>query len=254
MLERPASRAGTEATIDPRDSIKRRKISDEVRDALLAMIREGDLNEGDRLPPERDLASRFGVSRTTLRDAIRELELLGYLDVRQGDGTVVRSPGGETLAMPFRRILHGRPQLAEDLLQFRRMLEPEVAALAAARVTTKDATALHEALSRQDRLVRAGRRLLEEDVAFHRLIARVAGNTTVLHVLNTLQAMLRELRSHMLTGDQPALALRQHTAIANAIIDGDATTARRAVLEHLEAVERSIVRGPGASPREVTEP
>ena len=103
-------------------------------------------------------------------------------------------------------------------------------------------------------VVRAGRRLLEEDVAFHRLIARLAGNTTVLLVLNSLQAMLRELRSHMLTGDQPALALRQHTAIANAIIDGDATTARRAVLEHLEAVERSIVRGPGASPREVTEP
>lgn len=239
--------------IDARDAIKRRKISDEVRDALLAMIREGDLNEGDRLPPERDLASRFGVSRTTLRDAIRELELLGYLDVRQGDGTVVRSPGGEALATPFRRILHGRPQLAEDLLQFRRMLEPEVAALAAARATPRDAAALTDALGRQDRLVRSGRRLLEEDVAFHRLIARVAGNTTVLHVLNTLQAMLRDFRAHMLTGDQPDLALRQHTAIADAIIDGDAARARHAVIDHLEAVERSIVREPGASPTEATE-
>lgn len=225
-----------------------------MRDTLLAMIREGELSEGDRLPPERDLASHFGVSRTTLRDAIRELQLLGYLEVRQGDGTVVRNPGGEALAAPFTTLLRGQPQLAEDLLQFRRILEPEVAALAAQHCTERDATDLRTALERQRRLVEAGRRLLAEDLGFHRLIARVAGNTTVLHVLNVLQAMLRELRSRMLTGDQPALALDQHAAIAEAIIDGDAAAARRAVLEHLEAVERSIVRDQGASPREVPEP
>lgn len=225
-----------------------------MRDALLDRIREGELGEGDRLPPERELATDFGVSRTTLRDAIRELELLGYLEVRQGDGTVVRSPGGETLATPFRRLLDGRPQLAEDLLQFRRMLEPEVAALAASRVTPGDVAALAAALARQRRLVRAGRRLLEEDVAFHRLIARVAGNNTVLHVLSTLQAMLREFRVRMLTGDQPDVALRQHAAIARAIRDGDADGARRAVLEHLEAVERNLVREPSADPSGAPEP
>ncbi len=218
------------------------------------MIRDGELSEGDRLPPERDLANHFGVSRTTLRDAIRELALLGYLDVRQGDGTVVRNPGGEALATPFRRLLRGQPQLAEDLLQFRRILEPEVAALAAARCTEADAIELRAALERQARLVNAGRRLLGEDPGFHRLIARVAGNTTVLHVLNVLQSMLHDLRSHMLTGDQPALGLEQHTAIANAIIAGDADAARAAVHDHLEAVERSIVRDQGPGPKEVPEP
>jgi GntR family transcriptional repressor for pyruvate dehydrogenase complex len=240
--------------IDARDTIKRRKVSDEVRDAILAMIRDRELNEGDRLAPERDLANQFGVSRTTLRDAIRELELLGYLDVRQGDGTVVRNPGGEALATPFRRLLRGQPQLAEDLLQFRRILEPEVAALAALRCTESDAAELRTALERQRKLVDTGRRLLGEDLGFHRLIARVAGNTTVLHVLNTLQSMLLDLRSRMLTGDQPVLALEQHTAIATAIIDGDPAAARSAVHEHLEAVERSIVRDQGTSPREVPEP
>jgi GntR family transcriptional repressor for pyruvate dehydrogenase complex len=218
------------------------------------MIRDGELNEGDRLPPERDLANQFGVSRTTLRDAIRELELLGYLAVRQGGGTVVRNPGGEALATPFRTLLRGHPHLAEDLVQFRHMLEPEVAALAATRCTDEDAAELRDALERQRRLVDAGRRLLAEDLGFHRLVARVAGNTTVLHVLNTLQALLHDLRSRMLTGDQPDLGLQQHTAIANAIIDGDPDAARRAVHEHLEAVERSIVRDQGASPREVSEP
>ncbi len=241
------------SSIDARQTIKRRKVSDEVRDAILAMIRDGELSEGDRLPPERDLANQFGVSRTTLRDAIRELELLGYLAVRQGGGTAVRNPGGETLATPFRTLLRDQPHLAEDLLQFRHMLEPEVAALAATRCSEEDAAELRSALERQRKLVHAGRRLLAEDVGFHRLIARVAGNTTVLHVLNTLQAMLHELRSRMLTGDQPELALRQHTDIANAIIDGDPGAARRAAHVHLEAVERSIVRDRGASPREVPE-
>jgi len=222
-----------------------------VRDAILAMIGDGELSEGDRLPPERDLANHFGVSRTTLRDAIRELELLGYLNVRQGDGTVVRNPGGEALAKPFRRLLRGEPQLADDLLQFRRILEPEVAALAAARCTEADAAELRAALERQSRMVNTGRRLLGEDLGFHRLIARVAGNTTVLHVLNVLQAMLYDMRSHMLTADQPALALEQHTAIADAIIVGDAAAARTAVHDHLEAVERSIVRDQGPGPREV---
>jgi GntR family transcriptional repressor for pyruvate dehydrogenase complex len=217
------------------------------------MIRDGELTAGDRLPPERDLANNFGVSRTTLRDAIRELALLGYLDVRQGDGTVVRNPGGEALATPFRRLLRGQPQLAEDLLQFRRILEPEVAALAAARCTEADATELRASLERQARLVNAGRRLLGEDPGFHRLIARVAGNTTVLHVLNVLQSMLHDLRSHMLTGDQPVLGLEQHTAIADAIIAGDAAAARAAVHDHLEAVERSIVRDQGPGPREVSD-
>lgn len=239
--------------IEARQTIKRRKVSDEVRDALLQLIRDGELAEGTRLPPERDLASQFGVSRTTLRAAIQELEMLGYLDVRQGDGTLVRLPDAATVAAPFLRLLHGQPQLARDLIQFRRMLEPEVAALAALQVTTADAGELEGALARQDRLIQGGRRLLEEDLTFHRLIARVAGNATVLHVLDALQAMLRELRLHMLTADQPELALQQHTAIAQAIIAGDAQTARRAVIDHLEAVERSIVRDQGESPKEVPE-
>ncbi len=218
------------------------------------MIRDNELTDGDRLPPERDLANHFGVSRTTLRDAIRDLQLLGYLEVRQGDGTVVRNPGGEALAMPFRTLLQNQPQLAEDLLQFRRILEPEIAVLASERCSETDAADLRAALERQARIVGSGRRLFGEDVEFHRLIARVAGNATVLQVLDTLRAMLSELRARMLTGDQPVLALEQHTAIAEAIIGGDANAARRAVLDHLEAVERSIVRDQGISPREVTEP
>lgn len=207
------------------------------------MIRDGELTEGARLAPERELAGRFGVSRTTLRDAIRELELLGYLDVRQGDGTLVRRPDAAALAAPFLGLLRGQPQLAEDLIAFRRMLEPELAALAASRCDRADAAALERSLARQSRRVAAGRGLQEEDLAFHRLIARLAGNVTVLHVLHMLQSLLRELRLHLLTGANPERDLAQHSAIAGAVIRGDAEAARRSMIDHLEAVERGLARG-----------
>ncbi len=241
-------RQAPEAAIDSNLTIRRRKVSDDVKDALLGMMRRGELRDGDRLPPERALAARFGVSRTTLRDAIRELELLGYLHVRQGGGTAVRTPGPEALSAPFRSLLQATPQHAEDLMQFRRMLEPEVAALAAHHCRPEDAAGLRTAVARQRRLAEARQPLLDADLDFHRLVARVAGNTTVLHVLNTLQTLLREFRSHMITADRPMLAVDQHASIAEAIIAGEAEAARSAVLAHLEAVERSIVRRPGLGP------
>ena len=215
-----------------------------MRDALLSMLRAGEVRPGDRLPPERDLAQRFGVSRTTLRDAIRELQLLGYLEARQGDGTLVRQPDGEALATPFRQLLRGEPQLADDLLQFRRMVEPQVAAMAAERCSAADARDLRSELERQRGVIDRGGRMLAEDVDFHQRIARIAGNVTVLHVLDTLQALLHELRSSMLKGDRQRLGLAQHRAIAEAIIAHQPETAYRAAFEHLQAVEGSLWRGP----------
>ena len=222
--------------------VQRRKVSDEVKDALIRMIHSEELCPGDRLPAERDMAQRFGVSRTTLRDAIRNLELLGYLDVKQGDGSTVRRPDGETLALPFRSLLETSPQLASDLLEFRRLLEPQIAALAAKRRTMAQVRLLEESLERQERLADAGKPLTEEDVAFHSLIAQSAGNTTVLSVLATLQSLLHDLRTKMLTGDQPYLGIEQHRHIARAIINRTEEAAHDAMLEHLLAVEASIIQ------------
>lgn len=118
--------------------IKRTKLADIVADNLLQMFREGELHPGQKLPAERDLAVRYGVSRASLRDAIRHLELLGYLEVRQGEGTFVRTPDGQTLTRPFQSVLSSQPQLADDLVEFRFLLEPEVAALAAKHCTEED--------------------------------------------------------------------------------------------------------------------
>ncbi len=222
-------------------TVKRTKLADEVVAHLLRMIREGALAPGDRLPPERQLAQRFQVSRASLRDAIRHLELLGYVDVRQGDGSVIRLPDAETLSQPFQGLLAGHPQAAQDLLEFRRILEPQVAALAARRCTSDHAALLEAAIARQRRSVEAGGRLGVEDVEFHQLIATIARNVTVLTVVGTLRSLLEHLRVVHLTGDQPRLGLLQHERIADAIARGDDDDAATAMRDHLAAVEASVL-------------
>lgn len=228
--------------------IKKQKLADVVADKLFEMFREGELRQGQKLPAERDLSLRFGVSRASLRDAIRQLELLGYLEVRQGDGTFVRSPDGRTLTRPFRSLLSSQPHLANDLIEFRLLLEPEVAAFAAKHCTEEDAAQLRGSLTKQHQLVQEGKRLAAEDVRFHHLIAQCSKNVTVLQVLDTLQALLDDLRARLLTGDQPRLALLQHGSIADAIIRHDADAARAYMTEHLEAVMNSVRREEGSQP------
>lgn len=219
-------------------AIKRSKLSDEVATRLLGLIRGGQLAPGDRLPAERRLAESFQVSRASLRDAIRHLEFLGYLEVRQGDGTVVRVPDAATLTQPFHGMLAGRPHAARDLLQFRRMLEPQVAALAAERRTPEQIERLDAAIDAQTRLVEDGERITgDDDLDFHALVAAIAGNATVLQVLHTLSSLLEELRTAHLPGDRPRLGLRQHAAIVRAIAEGDGDAAASAMREHLDAVE-----------------
>src|SRR5690554_1762942 len=157
-------------------AVKRSKLADEVLARLLQMIRSGQLKEGDRLPPERQLAQSFDVSRASLRDAIRQLEMLGYVDVRQGNGTIIRMPDATTVSQPFRSLLSGHPHLAVDLLEFRHLLEPQAAALAAQRCTPEFAQRLRDALAAQRELADSGKRLHSLDLEFHQLIANITGN------------------------------------------------------------------------------
>lgn len=224
-------------------TVPRTKLSEAVFDKLLELLRSEQLKAGDRLPPERNLAERFGVSRVSLRDAIKRLELLGYVEVRQGDGSFIRRPDGKALSQPFQGLLSGQPHLARDLMEFRTLLEPQIAALAAQRCTPQAAQEFNHLLERQHRLVEDGKRLSAEDVDFHELVARVAGNLTVLHVIGTLQHLLQNLRDQSLIAGRPGLAIEQHSSIAEAIMTGQPERARDAMLEHLGSVNESIKEG-----------
>ncbi|AFZ66847.1 FadR/GntR family transcriptional regulator [Deinococcus peraridilitoris] len=218
------------------EAVRPIKAADAVADRLLQLIRSGEYQTGGRLPPERELAARFGVSRPTLRDAIRRLEMLGYLSVRQGDGTTVRAPDGDTIARPFQGLLSGQMQSAQDLMEFRRIIEPAVAAFAARRATPELAASFEQALERQKRLAERGVRLTSEDLHFHHLIAQTAGNAIILQVLTTLRSLLSELRTDTLTGHLPEATIAHHERITRAILSNNPDAAHAAMLEHLNAV------------------
>ncbi|WP_229775992.1 FadR/GntR family transcriptional regulator [Deinococcus ruber] len=222
-------------------TVKHVRIADQVVEALQDWFRASELLPGMRLPPERELAARFGVSRTSVRDALGRLELLGYLDIRQGDGTYVRRPDGETVSQPFRHLVNSLPDNAADLLEFRCMLEPEVAAMAALRLTPVGRKALLDSLERQQTLLDHSTRLSREDVLFHKTLAQISGNTVVLRVLETLQSLMRDVHTVVLPVASAQATLEEHQRIIQAVLAQDRDGARQAMTAHLKGVTEAYL-------------
>jgi GntR family transcriptional regulator, transcriptional repressor for pyruvate dehydrogenase complex len=220
-------------------SSRRPRLHDEVSRALLAMMRRGELAVGERLPPEPELAEAFQVSRGTLRAAVQELTLLGFLEVRQGAGTFVRHPDKYDLAQPFQVLLASKPQLAGDLLQLRHLLEPEIARLAALTCDPADAERLQALVEEQDQLARNGSRLAKEDLQFHHEIAKIAGNSLVTNILEMMYQLLQE-QGYQGSKATETETVKQHRAIVQAISQQDGEAAKHAMSIHLAWVEQVL--------------
>lgn len=216
--------------------VKRQKLTESVTEELLALIRRSQLQAGERLPGERLMAEQMGVSRASVRDAIARLEVLGHLEVRHGDGLYVREPSAANLTQPFLSILSRTPQNVLDLLEFRLMIEPEVAAAAAQRGTPEQVQQLQVCLEQQQQVAAQHIKLTNEDMQFHALIAEMAGNAVVVQVLATLQHILFQLRDQVLIGDQPTRTIEEHQAIVQAITSRSPEAAREAMSHHLSTV------------------
>ena len=225
--------------------VGRTRLADSVTTQFLATVRSGEWRAGQRLPPERELAALFQVSRGTLRAALQELAFLGFVDVRQGDGTYVCQPGNAVLAAPFKALLIGQPRLGRDLFQLRYIVEPEVARLAAQRCVPSDATRLNALIAMQEALVDGEQRLIKEDLAFHAEVARIAGNQLLLELGDLLRHILESARHQGLPGSNPNHeTVGQHRAIADAVIAREADRARDAMAAHL----RWVIAGAGFNP------
>jgi len=226
-------------TLEP---VRRTKVYEEVAARIRRLISDGHLKPGDRLPPERDLASALGVSRTSVRDAIRSLQASGLLEPRQGDGTVIRELSAETLVGPIASALLARRDLLADLLYVRKMIEPAIAREAARRATPEEIRQLDAILARQAARLDTGGLAIEEDSAFHDMIARASRNQVVLKVIDVLMDLLREGRERSLqVRGRPQRSLRGHRQILEAIRSRNPDAAARAMLNHLESIEQMLL-------------
>lgn len=206
-------------------------------------VRAGNLLPGDKLPPERELAVQFGVSRNSIREALRELDLVGLIDSRHGEGTFVAAPSPETIAKPFRAVIELSSTASESVMEFRRAVEPGVAALAAKNITEDGTTSLHAALIDFEEAVQEGRSdAREADANFHLMTGQVTGNPTVIGVHSALYSLLKDFRASLNQSSyQPSdCAVSGHRRIFDAIVAGDGEAAARAMREHLDDVSGAL--------------
>lgn len=220
------------------------RVVDQARDALAAFVRNAP--EGSKLPPERELAQKLGVSRTTLRDGVSRLALLGLLEVRHGDGTYVRSPDASQLALPFRSLLEYNPEAPGELLALKRLLEPELAAAAARNATDEDVAALRGAvqqerseLVRQGEKRRPGRRQAAR-CSLETLMITAAGPSLVGTLVNLATELLRPSLTEHLPPAFRQLAVEQRAAIVEAIAVGEPEAARGAMELHLNTLTKAL--------------
>jgi GntR family transcriptional repressor for pyruvate dehydrogenase complex len=223
-------------------------LTDEAIEKIRRLIRSGELPPGSRLPPEHELAAQLGLSRNSMREAVKALELVRVLDVRRGDGTYVTS-------LEPKLLLEGLG-VAVDLVQdesilsvveVRRLLEPAATGLAAERITDEQLTAVEARLEEMEAAGRDVERQVAADAAFHLEIFAATGNQTLLSVLDGLSS--RTLRSRIWRGvveaDAISATLHEHRAILSALAARDGRLAEAAALIHVNTSEtwlRNIVR------------
>jgi DNA-binding FadR family transcriptional regulator len=214
-------------------------VTDEAIEKLKEMIVSGQLRPGDRLPREADLATDLGLSRSSLREAVRALSLVRILDVRQGDGTYVSSLAADTLldALSFIVEFHHDASVLE-LLEVRRILEPAASAQAATRITD-DALAELEEIQGRSNVDSSVEDLVKNDLEFHRAIAVASGNSVLASLIESLSGPTQRARVWRGITQEGALVrtLAEHRAIFDAIRAHDPELARTWATVHIAGVE-----------------
>lgn len=214
-------------------------VTEQAISRLRDLIASGELRPGDRLPPEQELAQQLGLSRSSLREAVRALVQARVLDVRQGDGTYVTSlePSLLMSGVVFAMDLLQGDQLLE-IFEVRRLLEPSATALAARRAREADVERLRATVRAMRENTDAEARIAL-DLEFHELVAAMTGNETLCSMLEALHT--RALRARLWRlgerGGETDWALGHHELIVDAIAKGDAELARAAASVHLADAE-----------------
>lgn len=213
-------------------------IIDRIRD----MIRNGELAPGDRLPPERKLAEAFGVSRNSLRQAFQALAERNIIESRQGNGTyLLTSPEAVFTGDVILEAINEQSGLLHDIIEFRRMMEPQIAALAAERIRPEALDRLKILVCDQQRALMAGKEDDSFDTEFHRQLARCSGNKVISQVMTAIQGIVNESRSTWLQScERRNASVDGHLRIIDALESRDAAAACTAMKNHIAEIESHI--------------
>lgn len=235
----PSARRSADQTAYPLKPTRRRTLSEEVAHQLLEQIAADEQHE-TRLPSERTLSELLGVSRTSLREALSALNQLGVIETR---GKSKYAQPGRARAVLVGREASQNPErtLVTDPIEVRRMLEPEVAARAAERITPRALAEVESWVRLAEESAERGEPIFDYDSSFHVSIAQATGNQTLIQLIGVLMESLRESRARSFNPPEAvATALEDHRAILSALASRNAAGARKAMRVHIDHVETLI--------------
>ena len=225
-------------------TLEKQSIGLQAADAIKALIVSGELKPGDTLPPERELAAMLGISRPTLREAIRVLSALNVVEPRHGGGTYVTSLDPRQLAQPINFLLQVDRMAFRHLLEVRQVLEVGAARLAAPRITDDQLTALRDLTEQAGRVIGRPAQFLQFDFEIHTAIIEATGNPIYISLYQSIADLSLESRKR--TARSPATRRDAHTghlAIIAALSGRDADAAAAAMHDHLDVIQRALERG-----------
>ncbi len=223
--------------------IKPKKVSSQIADQIRSSILSGEFSPGDKLPPERELAEMFGVSRPSVREALNVLSSAGLVMSYQGGGTVVMSLVENSTSNPLSELIRIQQDRALDVIEVRKCMESWTAYYAAQRALPEDLRRMEEIVNGMKRNLDGLQPSEDLDANLHILIARSTHNIVWLHLMQSLFDAMKEFqqgvwRAVYLTSEDHHLLYQHHFAIFEAIRDKNAEAARKAMTNHLEFAEQ----------------
>lgn len=219
-------------------NVRRRRLYEDIVQQLHALISQGVLQHGNRLPAERLLAEQFGVSRSSVREAIRSLELQGLVVSKRGAGTFINTENLESVVALLASTLSSGSESLKDIFEVRHLLEPQIAAVAAQRADDQDMRRLDEILEEQGQQIEGGLTGVDADTAFHFALASATHNSALVKVVSAVEDILRISRDQSLQEPgRPQRSLSSHRHILEKIQARDSEGAREAMEYHLTSVE-----------------
>ena len=226
--------------------IKKAKVYEEIVAKIKDMVGKGRFKSGDQLPVERELAEVFRVSRSSVREALRSLESQGFIESRQGDGTYIARQPVETLVSPLASVILTEKDDQMELFEMRRMIEPDLAYLAAERATEEEIAMMEKVLALQQEQIDRGDFETDVDRNFHYIMARAARNKALLRITDNIMDLLAESREQYLQVEgRPQKSILRHREVLEAIRARDPERAEKCMLEHLVDIETSLFGASG---------
>ena len=223
--------------------IKRRRLSDQIVDQLVGMISRGELKIGDMLPPEPELMKQFGVGRSSIREAIGALSLIGIVNVRPGYGTQIVASDDTFLQKPLEWSTSIRNETVEELIEARIIIEEAVTGVAAIKATEEDIAELRDIIEQISAVKKNKKKTVPLDLLFHQTIARSSHNNVLLRTIYELRHLMRvwlDQNATFVSNEDIDRLLIAHTEIIQAIQKRDADGARSAMRNHLLASSKNL--------------